>query len=126
MPASPVCRDTLVLATVGAALNLVNLEAIKNLFPATGAIGRVGVILLTIPACSDIEHPLLFSGKSNNILMRELFPQSKQKASPFVNTLKVLQNREFPKWMVTIFAINFLAGEFFLRVAYTPELLMDE
>ena len=77
MPASPVCRDTLVLATVGAALNLVNLEAIKNLFAATGAIGRVGVILLTVPVCSDIEHPLLLSGKSNNILMRELFPQSK-------------------------------------------------
>ena len=44
MPASPVCLDTLVLATVGAAKNLLKLEAIKNLFPAAGASGRVGDI----------------------------------------------------------------------------------
>ncbi|MCY7389128.1 MAG: hypothetical protein LH481_13900, partial [Burkholderiales bacterium] len=34
-------------------------------------------------------------GNSNNILMRELFPQSKQKASPFVNRFKRLQNKGF-------------------------------
>ena len=83
MPASPVCLDTLVLATVGAAKNLLKREAIKNLFFAPGITGHVGMTVLAIPVCSDIEHPLLLSSKSNNILMRELFPQSKQKASPF-------------------------------------------
>ena len=88
MPVSPVCLDTLVLATVGAAKNLLKLEAIKNLFPATGTTGHVGMKALAIPVSSDIQHPLLLSVKSNNILMRELFPQSKQKASPFVKGLK--------------------------------------
>ena len=88
MPASPVCLDTLVLATVGAAKNPVKLEAIKNLFSATGTTGHVGMTVLAIPVCSDIEHPLLLSGKSNNILMRELFPHLIQKASPLKNNSK--------------------------------------
>ena len=88
MPVSPVCLDTLVLATVGAAKNLLKLEAIKNLFLVTGTTGYAGMKVLAIPVSSDIQHPLLLPVKSNNILMRELFPQSKQKASPFVNGLK--------------------------------------
>ena len=49
MPASPVCLDTLVLATVGAAKNVVKLEAIKNLLSATGNTGHVAMTLLAIP-----------------------------------------------------------------------------
>lgn len=82
MPASPVCLDTLVLATVGAAVNLVS----TNVGEALSANGTVRLALaaeLTVLDCSDIEQPLLLSGKSNNILLRELFPHSKQKASPF-------------------------------------------
>ena len=82
MPASPVCLDTLVLATVGAAVNLVS----TNVWEALSANGTVRLALaaeLTVLVCSDIEQPLLLSGKSNNILLRELFPHSKQNASPF-------------------------------------------
>ena len=89
MPASPVCLDTLVLATVGAAVNLVS----TNVWEALSANGTVRLALaaeLTVLVCSDIEDPLLLSGNSNKILMRELFPQSKQKASAFENRFLIV------------------------------------
>ena len=95
MPASPVCLDTLVLATVGASINLLNTIASENLLPPTGTVRLALRAALTVPVCSDIEHPLLLSGNSNNILMRELFPQSKRNASLFANRLEMLQNRDF-------------------------------
>ena len=81
MPASPVCRDTLVSATAGAALNLESTYALENVFSTAGKVEPVGRTALTGPVCSDIEHPLLLSDNSHNILMRELFPHSIQKAS---------------------------------------------
>jgi hypothetical protein len=50
---------------------------------------------LTGLACIDIEHPLLLSWNSNNILMRELFPHSNKKASPFENSAEMLQIGDF-------------------------------
>jgi hypothetical protein len=50
---------------------------------------------LTGLACIDIEHPLLLSWISNNILMRELFPHSNKKASPFENSAEMLRKRDF-------------------------------
>ena len=111
MPASPVCLDTLVLATVGAAKNLLKLEAIKNLFLVTGTTGHVGMKVLAIPVSSDIQHPLLLSVKSNNILMRELFPQSKQKASPFVNRLKKMRNGTVTQKVMPIWRHQLLIGK---------------
>ena len=89
MPASPVCRDTLVSATVGAALNLERTYAMERILSATGKVAPVVRTALTEPVCSDIEHPLLLPENSHNILMRELFPQSIQKASPLKNNLQI-------------------------------------
>jgi hypothetical protein len=95
MPASPVCRDTLVLATVGAALNLVCMLSLERCFSAGSTVGLVLVTALTGLVCIDIKHPLLLSGNSNNILMRELFPHSKQKASPLKNIFETIGNDAF-------------------------------
>ena len=83
MPVSPVCLDTLVLATVGAAVNLNNMYAEEVILSATGQVKPVSRTVLTGRVSIDIKHPLLFVSNSHNILMRELFPQLKQKASPF-------------------------------------------
>ena len=90
MPASPVCRDTLVSATVGAALNLVSTCARKSFLSAIRAVGLVRKTALNGLVCGDIELPLLLSGNSHNILMRELFPHLNQKASPLKNNLQMM------------------------------------
>ena len=95
MPASPVCLDTLVLATVGAAVNLKSMYSEGGDLSAPGQAKSVVMTALTSLVSIDIKHPLLLSANSHNILMRELFPQSKQNASTFVNSLKMLQNRDF-------------------------------
>ena len=59
MPASPVCRDTLVSATVGAALNLVEANSTKDALHAARNIEPVVVTKLTFPVCVDIKLPLL-------------------------------------------------------------------
>lgn len=59
MPASPVCRDTLVSATVGAALNLLKANATKAPLSAARNIELVVVTKLTFPVCVDIKLPLL-------------------------------------------------------------------
>ena len=86
MPASPVCRDTLVSATVGAAKNLFSRNALGNFLSSTNNIPLVPVTTLNGLVSSDITYPLLLSGNSHKLLMRELFPQSKQKASTFKNS----------------------------------------
>ena len=86
MPASPVCRDTLVSATVGAAKNPVSGNVPENLPSSTNTVPLVSVTTLNGLVSSDITHPLLLSGNSHKLLMRELFPQSKQKASTFKNS----------------------------------------
>ena len=88
MPVSPVCLDTLVLATVGAAKNLLKLEAIKNLFLVTGTTGHVGMKVLAIPVSGDIQHPLLLPVKSNNILIAGIIPAIKTKSKPFRQQIK--------------------------------------
>ena len=95
VPSSPVSLDTLVSATVGAAVNLVYANVREKVLSATGITGLVGSTALTGLPCRDIEHPLLLSGNSNNMLMRELFPQSNENARPFGNRLKMLQNGDF-------------------------------
>jgi hypothetical protein len=61
MPASPVCRDTLVSATVGAAVNLFNTHPNEG-FPAFArTVGLVWWTALTGLTSVDIEHPLLLS-----------------------------------------------------------------
>ena len=85
MPVSPVCLDTLVLATVGAAENLSGKNTLDRCLSENGTVRLALAAMLTVLICRDIEDPLLLSGKSNKILMRELFPQSKQKASAFEN-----------------------------------------
>ena len=82
MPASPVCLDTLVSATVGAALNLGSTYVRGSRLSSASRIEPVGRTALTGLVRIDIEHPLLLSGNSLNILMRELFPHLIQKASP--------------------------------------------
>ena len=59
MPASPVCRDTLVSATVGAALNLVEANSTKDPLSAARNIELVVVTKLIFPVCVDIKLPLL-------------------------------------------------------------------
>lgn len=86
MPANPVCRDTLVSATVGAAKNLFSRNAPGKFPSSTNTIPLVVVTTLNGLVSSDITHPLLLSGNSHKLLMRELFPQSKQKASTFKNS----------------------------------------
>ena len=81
MPVSPVCRDTLVSATVGAAVNLVSMFPGKFCSFAASTVSLVCVTALTGLVCINIKHPLLLSGNSLNILMRELFPQPIKKAS---------------------------------------------
>ena len=81
MPASPVCLDTLVLATVGAAVNLKSMYSEGGDLSAPGQARSVGRTVLTGLVCIDIKRPLLLPANSNNILMRELFPQPNQKAS---------------------------------------------
>ncbi len=105
MPASPVCLDTLVLATVGASINLLNTIASENLLSPTDTVRLALRAALTVPVCNDIEHPLLLSGNSNNILMRELFPQSKRNASFFANRLELLQNKDFA-WLAAIISLH--------------------
>jgi hypothetical protein len=61
MPASPVCRDTLVSATVGAALNLFNTYPIEGLPASARTVGLVVRTALTGLTSVDIEHPLLLS-----------------------------------------------------------------
>jgi hypothetical protein len=95
MPASPVCRDTLVLATVGAALNMVSMFVPDRHNSADSTVGLVRVTALTALVCIDIKHPLLLSGNSNNILMRELFPHLRQKASPLKNIFEIAWNSAF-------------------------------
>jgi hypothetical protein len=58
MPASPVCLDTLVSATVGAALNLLA-NSIEASLPAPSHVEIVGSTTLTFPVCDDIKLPLL-------------------------------------------------------------------
>ena len=82
MPASPVCRDTLVSATVGAALILLEANSTKDSLSAARNVESVVVTKLTFPVCVDIKLPLLLLCNSNKILMRELFPQAKKKATP--------------------------------------------
>ena len=77
MPASPVCLDTLVSATVGAAVNLINATSRLDPFPAICTRRFALKAPRRALGCSDIENPLLLPGNSNNMLMRELFPQSK-------------------------------------------------
>ena len=81
MPISPVCRDTLVSATVGAAVNLKSMFLRACCLSAASTVPLVCVTAPTGLVSIDIKHPLLLSGNSNNILMRELFPHLKQKAS---------------------------------------------
>jgi hypothetical protein len=59
MPASPVCLDTLVSATVGAALNLVRANTTKAALPAADKVELVDATELTFPVCDDIKLPLL-------------------------------------------------------------------
>ena len=59
MPASPVCRDTLVSATVGAAINLFEANSTKRPLSATRNVEPVVVTKLTFPVCVDIKLPLL-------------------------------------------------------------------
>ena len=54
MPASPVCLDTLVLATVGAAMNLVSMFSIECCLSATNSVGLVFKTALTGLVCIDI------------------------------------------------------------------------
>ena len=77
MPASPVCLDTLVSATVGAAVNLTTDISQPDPFFATCAVRFALRAARRVLVCSDIENPLLLPGNSNNMSMRELFPQSK-------------------------------------------------
>lgn len=56
MPASPVCRDTLVSATVGAAINLFNMDPIEGLPAFARTVGLVWRTALTDLTSVDIEH----------------------------------------------------------------------
>ena len=85
-PASPVCRDTLVSATVGAAKNRFSKTGLGNFLSSADTTLPVLVTTLNGTVCSDITHPLLLAGDSHKLLMRELFPQSIQKASGLKNS----------------------------------------
>ena len=61
MPASPVCRDTLVSATVGAAVNLLSMYSAARFLPLARTVGLVWRTALTDLTFTDIEHPLLLS-----------------------------------------------------------------
>ncbi len=61
MPVSPVCLDTLVLATVGAAVNLINMFSNECTLSEASSVGLVGMTTLTGLTLFDIEHPLLLS-----------------------------------------------------------------
>lgn len=111
MPVSPVCLDTLVLATVGAAKNLLKLEAIKNLFLVTGTTGHVGMKVLAIPVSSDIQHPLLLSVKSNNILIAGIIPAIKTKSKPFRQRIKKTRNGTVTQQMMPIWWHQLLIGK---------------
>ena len=61
MPVSPVCLDTLVLATVGAAVNLMSMFSNECALSGASNVGLVIVTTLTGLTSFDIEHPLLLS-----------------------------------------------------------------
>ncbi len=61
MPVSPVCLDTLVLATVGAAVNLMSMFSDECTLSKASSVGLVGLTTLTGLTLFDIEHPLLLS-----------------------------------------------------------------
>ncbi len=61
MPVSPVCLDTLVLATVGAAINLMSMLPHECALSDASNVVLVGVTTLTGLTSFDIEHPLLLS-----------------------------------------------------------------
>ena len=83
MPASPVCRDTLVSATVGAALNLLKANSTKHPLSAARNAEPVVVTKLTFPVCVDIKLPLLLLCNSNKMLIAGIIPAIKTKSKPF-------------------------------------------
>ena len=59
MPVSPVCLDTLVLATVGAAVNLMRMFPNECTLSEASSVRLVDTTTLNGLALFDIEHPLL-------------------------------------------------------------------